>query len=121
MPDIVNVSSAEQAQVRDAINEMIRRLPTRITDPDLRACIRRKAEGSGKVICFSDTVEGHDSDLGYTEWVKIGPLVVWKSDDIHISLRNHSTLPAEELENTLMHEWAHSCCWDHGDDKGVPE
>jgi hypothetical protein len=120
LPDIVNVSAAEQAQIQNAINRMIARLPTEITDEDLRDCIRRKAQGRGRVINQSEAAAGHQTDLGFSEWRVIGPFVVWKSDDIHISLLNHAALPPAELENTLMHEWAHTCCWDHGDGKGVP-
>lgn len=121
VPDIVNVSSAEQAEIRGAIDRMIARLPTQITDEDLRDCIRRRALGNGKVINHSEQVEGHQTDLGFSEWRVIGPIIVWKSDDIHISLPNHARLAPVELENTLMHEWAHTCCWPEGGGQGVPE
>jgi hypothetical protein len=72
------------------------------------------------VINHGELVEGHELDWGFNEWRSIGPFVVWKSDDIHISLKNLANVNPIHLENTLMHEWAHACCWHHGDDKGVP-
>ena len=120
MPTIVNVSSAEQAEIRNAIAGMIVRL-SQITDPDLRDCIEKKAKGNGQVINHSEQVEGHEHDLGFNEWRRMGPVVVWKSDDIHISLNNHAGMQPSALEDTLTHEWAHSCCWPEGGGKGVPE
>src|SRR5262245_35485095 len=121
MPIIINVTAAEQAQLRNAIAGMLGRLAGQITDQDLIDCIRRKAQGNNEVRNHSEQVEGHESDYGIHERRTIGPFIIWKSDDIHISLRNHVGLPPAELENTLMHEWAHSCCWEHGDGKGVPQ
>jgi hypothetical protein len=120
MPTIVNVTAAEQAQIRNAIAGMIARLG-QIADPDLRECIRKKAQGNDEVINQSQQVDGHEFDLGFNEWRRIGPFVIWKSDDIHVSLKNHAGLPARALEDTLMHEWAHSCCWEEGGGKGVPQ
>jgi hypothetical protein len=119
VPTIINVSSAEQAQIRNAITRMIARLGE-ITDTELRDCIREKATGDGAVINHSELRPGNERALGFTDWRVIGPFVVWKSDDINVSLNNHARLPPRELESTLMHEWAHACCWDHGDGKGVP-
>lgn len=119
MPIIINVSSAEQARVRAAIARVLARL-NEITDEDLRDCIRKRAQGNDEVINNGTGRDEIGARYGYTNSRSIGPLVVWKSKDIHIFLTTLKDLPAKELENTLMHEWAHTCCWGENDGKGVP-
>ncbi len=118
MPVIVNTSPAERARVENAITGLVSRL-VQITDAGLRDCMRRRSQGRDRIVNADD--ECGENVLGYSQWRMIGPFVIWKSRDIHVCLRNHGALAQVELENTLMHEWAHSCCWRHGDSKGVPE
>lgn len=40
-----------------------------------------------------------------------------KSSTIHFCVNNFRAVNIGDL---AVHEWAHSCCWDHGDGKGVP-
>ncbi len=119
MPQFEGGSAADQTAVTNAIRNMRNRLQPQITNPELQQCIRKQAQSDNTIHIDGD--ECHTYMLGYHELWKVGPFTV-KSDDIHICVNNHNTrgLPPAELENTLMHEWAHSCCWEHGDGKGVP-
>lgn len=118
MPTIVNVSSVEQAQIRAAIQGVLGRLGE-ITDDDLRECIERQARGDHRVVARSPGCET-GTHLGYTEWTFLGPFVLCKSDDIWVCLDRHQGRPQKVLEDTLMHEWAHTCCWEDGEGGGVP-
>jgi hypothetical protein len=118
MPDVRGGSAADEARIRNAIDEVLRRLTREITDDELQSCIRRKATAPDTVV-FIGGDECFSYVRGYTTWWRIGPFRI-KSDEVHICLGNidrQGTVPAA----TLMHELAHTCCWDDGEGKGVPE
>lgn len=79
-----------------------------ITDAGLRKCLDRR--------CDDGTIECEDDcpiDLyGYNR-----SRMPFDRKTAHVCVGQ----PWRELANTVIHEWAHSCGWDHGDGKGVPE
>ena len=83
-----------------------------ITDNELRNCIQERLTKNGTIKCETCS---DPRRLGYnTWWWFFG----WhKSKKIHICTNNASTA---DIPDTILHEFAHSCCWDHGDGKGVP-
>lgn len=77
------------------------------------SCIRERAE-KGTVIC---EYREDPHLLGYNVWH--GPS--WKNyklsadEEIHLCV-NHELVALDDalLEDVMVHEWAHSCCWQHG-------
>jgi|SRR5947209_3329382 len=116
--EIENVTSAEQQQVRDAIEEALRRIRTAIPSIEMENCIRKRARGNGKIVNGGAECEEDPNCLGYHGWYGLGPFKV-KSDDIHVCLGNIRRL-GTDLSATIAHEWAHSCCWPEGGGGGVP-
>jgi hypothetical protein len=115
MPAIHGGSAADQTQIQGEVRKVLSRLTTTITDADLQSGIRKKATGENVV--FIGGGDCHTHVLAYHEQWTFGPFTI-KSDDIHICLRNHRG--AAKIDDTLIHEWAHTCGWEHGDGKGVP-
>ena len=107
-------TAAQQQDVSNAANNVIANLG-QITNDELRDCIRNKANNG--------TVEIEECDdaalLGWNTWIAVFGFKLWASGTIHVCINNHGN-NAQLLRDTLMHEWAHSCCWDHGDGQGVP-
>jgi hypothetical protein len=117
-PEIVGGTAGDQADIQQAINDVLSHLTTQITDDDLQRCIRAKATGNGKIFIGGDECYSNTGLRGYTTWTSLGPFT-HHSNDVHLCLgniRRQGTVPGA----TLMHEWAHTCGWDHGDGKGVP-
>ncbi len=99
-PNTTGGSAAERAMIRSEITEMLDRLQPQITDIDLQACIRRRANGDDGVILGGEFC--YTYRLGFHEEWQWGPFKV-KSDHIHIcpnSISRHRTNPSA----TLMHE-----------------
>jgi hypothetical protein len=127
MPIIINVSAQQQQQIRDAIDDVLQRLPGQITDEGLRDCIRKKALGKDNEVSNNPHEPTPDGSrvLGYHKGYAILGIFKVKEDDIHVCLGNIEDSCgaagfAEGLSVTLMHEWAHVCCWGEGEGKGVP-
>lgn len=104
----------DQARVKDAADEVIIRL-WRVTPGWLRTCVKTKAT-RGKVII--ETCEDKNL-LGYNNWFKAFGYKLWAEDEIHICINN---IGADDdlLADVMLHEWAHACCWGHGEGGGVP-
>jgi hypothetical protein len=82
-----------------------------ITDHNLRGCLHDR--------CLSATVNCEDCKdrnlLGYNNWYWF---FGWhKSTTIALCVNN---IRRASVADIVIHEWAHSCCWEHGDGKGVP-
>lgn len=82
-----------------------------VTDSTLRTCIQRR--------CEKATIQCKDCKdrnlLGYNNWYWF---FGWrKSSTIHFCVNNFRAVSIGDL---AVHEWAHSCCWRHGDGKGIP-
>jgi hypothetical protein len=118
MPNIEGGTAAQQARVRNEIANVLARLPRQIISVPLEKCIKKMALGDDTIYIGGD--ECLLSDIfGFTTWyVSLGVFKI-KSSDVHLCLSNIDRLRTD-ASATLMHEWAHTCCWDHGDGKGVP-
>jgi len=85
----------------------------RVTDPKLRACIKKSCE-TGKIKCK----EKCDSDAG--GWARKKILFV-KSRTANLCPNNWPDwTPTGYAGDTVIHEWAHGCGWDHGGGGGIP-
>ena len=84
-----------------------------ITDLRLRECIKESCD-SGKIRCRDD--------CDVERFVGLNIKVPFIRNRIAIVCSNAQpwALTPEELGNTVIHEWAHGCGWDHGDGGGVP-
>jgi RHS repeat-associated protein len=85
----------------------------KITDPKLRACIKKSCD-TGKITCK----EKCDPDAGgYNRY----PILGVKSRTAKLCPNNWPDFtPPSYAGDTVIHEWAHGCGWKHGQDKGVP-
>lgn len=90
-----------------------------VTDKDLRDCIKDRCEKSGTVECEFDCDDGV---LGYNRWFTFfGLFKIWASSTIHLCKNNIEKYGYEDdMWKIIIHEFAHSCCWNHGDNHGVP-
>jgi RHS repeat-associated protein len=79
-----------------------------ITDPTLRSCIARRCK-SGKIKCSNDCPPGFAGESPYNGVTATMCVNHWPD----------WTTPAW-VGQAIIHEWAHSCGWHHGDGKGVP-
>ena len=109
----VSCGPADKARIEKAAKNIIARCDWQYAGWPYAGCIRERAE-AGKVIC--EYCEDPNR-LGYNVWWG----AVWKSykvhaeEEIHLCVNNEEmALDDELLEDVMVHEWAHSCCWDHG-------
>ena len=83
-----------------------------VTDPGLRVCIMQHMNnaslGCGGGGCDA-TVNGYNDDY-----------LLFRSSHIVMCVGNVRNLSTTDIGRLAIHEWAHSCGWDHGDGKGVP-
>jgi hypothetical protein len=80
-----------------------------ITCPKIAACMKKRcAEAKIKCKCCDNP-----DTLGYNKWILNIPL------STIVVCANHGSL-VSKLNGVLLHEWAHSCGWDHGGGCGVP-
>jgi hypothetical protein len=117
MPNIEGGNAAQQARVQNEINKVLAKLPTQIISVPLERCIKKMAHGDDTIYIGGDECLLSDV-LGFTTYYFSFGLKI-KSSDVHLCLSNIDRL-GDDASATLMHEWAHTCCWEHGDGKGVP-
>ena len=83
-----------------------------VTDPGLRVCIMQHMNnaslGCGGGGCDA-TVNGYNDDY-----------LFFRSSHIVMCMGKVRNLSTTDIGRLAIHEWAHSCGWDHGDGKGVP-
>lgn len=117
MPNIDGGSHPQQANVQNAIDDALQRLARgEITGDSLRDCIRNRAQGSDTI--YLETCD-NPILLGYNRYIGFGTVKI-KSSDIHLCINNIERLGAS-ISGRLLHEWAHSCCWEHTDPGNVPD
>lgn len=87
-----------------------------ITDRGLQRCVNDKLARSGDIV-----VEACEDGrlLGWNVWRMFFGFKISASSTIHVCVSNHGEDDVL-LAETLVHEFAHACCWDHGDGQGVP-
>lgn len=106
-------SAVDQQRIRDTYIIAGSRLSS-ITDLKLREKIRRRM--------FLASVFIHTECppylYGWNNWITLFGFKFAAEEEIHICIKN---IPDNNLlADVLLHEWAHSCCWQHGDGGGVP-
>jgi hypothetical protein len=101
----------------------------KITDEKLRNCIRKRLEKDGTIRirrsptadnaipsssdCYTDHTRG-----GFNKYLRILGI---PSREIELCIDNLVELNQMNLlSDYILHEFAHSCGWDHGHGKGVP-
>ena len=88
-----------------------------VAEEGLRTCILDLLNDLGSVVIEESARPGL---LGWNVWTMNDGEKQSAEVTIHLCVANHEgemTLLAE----TLVHEFAHACCWKHGDGAGVPE
>jgi hypothetical protein len=101
-----------EAGMRTSIDIRFRSLESTITDDELRNCIRDRYENASIncEACADDaSMLGYDNQWRFLWWQGSSTIALCAS---HIRRVN--------IGEVAMHEWAHSCGWNHGDGKGVP-
>ena len=104
----------QAAAIRAAANAACANAAGTITDADLRRSIQNR--------CRNLTVECENNcsgtKLGYTyRFTFFWLFTIYKFKTVHLCL-NH--IRRASIADIILHEVAHTCCWDHGDGKGVP-
>jgi hypothetical protein len=83
-----------------------------VTDPGLRACIMDHMNNAS-LTCGGGSCSGAVN--GYND-----ENLFFRSSNIVVCVPQVRTLSTPDIGRLAIHEWAHSCGWDHGDGKGVP-
>ena len=95
------------------IQESCKQVANNISDPKLRKCMLDRCK-SGHVSCngkFCLVVQ----PLGWQSPIFSG------NNEITLCLSSHKEIDSiNQWGCVAMHEWAHSCGWEHGDGAGVP-
>jgi len=103
----------EESRIRSEVIRACGNLDSVISDPELRECIRERCD-KAEIRCEEPAACDGD-ECAYTSCF----LSVFCSSGVHLCTDNPS--PAcKKYGEIAVHEWAHSCGWDHGDGKGVP-
>jgi len=83
-----------------------------VSDPGLRVCIMQHMNNAS----LGCSGGGCDPDVnGYND-----DFLIFRSSYIVLCLNKVRNLSVTDVGRLAIHEWAHSCGWDHGDGKGVP-
>ena len=90
-----------------------------ITDANLARCIKNRCR-NGMIRCDPCCPAG---TAGYNIWVprisqNNGRHIYWRSQTANICINNHRG--DGRIAQVIIHEWAHSCGWQHGEGMGVP-
>jgi hypothetical protein len=83
-----------------------------VTDPGLRVCIMEHMNNASVSCAGGDcngNTNGYNNDYGF-----------FQSPNIVMCLDQIKAFSATAIGLLAIHEWAHSCGWNHGDGKGVP-
>ncbi|NIP62107.1 MAG: hypothetical protein GWN01_12000 [Nitrosopumilaceae archaeon] len=99
----------------------------KITDEKLRECLRNRLENNGTIRIkrtYQEDDEKPNSDDCYTN-PKLGgqnkSYFGIDSKEITLCIDNLENLQElNSLSDYILHEFAHSCGWEHGENKGVP-
>jgi len=107
-----------------------------IIDSAIRDCVQDRCDGTGRIKCKT-TGDCESSDPGSVTWGHnpqrhIAGRTIWRSNSAILCKNNATpggTFPnhrdpgsghSVSIGNVVIHEWAHSCGWEHGDGGGVP-
>ena len=91
------------------------RLDSTITDPKLRACLKKSCErGTIQLLCHCRPCE-----LGMED-ISLNFIVPWTIRTAKLCANNWKYLAKAPPGDVAIHEWAHGCGWGHYDGRGVP-
>ncbi len=103
----------KDSTIINQISDACRRVTTAITDVKLRACILERCK-KGRVSC--DGVVCWAISKKALGWAQQG-----KGDTANLCLTNNETTSnLEQFGCVAIHEWAHTCGWEHSSGGGVP-
>ena len=99
------------ATIRQSVELKCGALQHTITDQSLRGCLHTRCESATIQCedCKQSTLLGYNNAFWFFGW--------HKSTTVNLCVNN---LRRANIGDVVMHEWAHSCCWSHGDGHGVP-
>ena len=112
MPITVNDCGGNTARVQAAARAACANLAV-ITDATLRACIQLRCN-NGTIECEDDCDDGV---LGYVYQIRIFGFTFFKFKTVHLCINN---IVRASIADIILHEFAHTCCWEHFDGQGVP-
>lgn len=124
-----NLEGTFQDIIVSSVAEALANL-NQITDEKLRNCIRKRLEKNGTIrIRRNPTVDNepqNSSDcytdhnrMSYNKYVRILEFI--RSKEINLCINNLDNMgQLNSLSDYILHEFAHSCRWDHNQGKGVP-
>jgi RHS repeat-associated protein len=96
-------------EIRRQAQQWCDMLQTVITDPKLKRCLAKRCR-SGKIKCRDCAPD----ELGYER-----SFLGIHSRTANLYIKNFPT-GTQAIGPVVIHEWAHSCRWDHFDGGGVP-
>ena len=119
--------NGKEDEIRQQVRDKCERLNQIITDDKLRNCIKTRCE-NGKIkcckkgwrlFCIGSCCPCKEQDvLGYNRQYFFG---LFKSRTAVLCIDNIRMWGKQnKIGEMVIHEWAHSCCWHHGENKGVP-
>lgn len=100
----------KESGIRTGASNACSSVSSTITDAKLKACMEKRCR-EAKINC--ETCKDN-RDLGSNTWY------LWTIPSKTISVCTNNPHLLNKLENVLLHEWAHSCGWDHYQGGGVP-
>jgi hypothetical protein len=113
-------TAGEQDQVENAVLEAINKAHDGITNPFLKKCVENHLLLDGSVIIeHGSRCEDDPTLLAWNQWT-LGWFGYKRSAEKVVHLCIDHIRSNAQLVSVLVHEFAHSCCWDHGDGQGVP-
>lgn len=107
-------------QLRTEAEASCTTLDAEIWDPKLRECVKDRCD-SGKITC--EDPSGRCRRPPYPGgYALLSRRFGRRSGTAHLCPQNYSPggVPVGYLGNAVIHEWAHTCGWRHGDGGGVP-
>jgi RHS repeat-associated protein len=100
----------QELKIRSAVQTACDNLGSTITNPDLRKCIESRCKNAA-INCKQCECEGK---TGYYDMHHR----LWHDYTINICMDTQGIW--KYYGRAAIHEWAHSCGWQHGEDQGVP-
>jgi RHS repeat-associated protein len=129
-------TGCDRIMIGEAIAEQAIQIALEVTDPGLRKCILKRLFDNGRIECNGPKACGNPRHAGgYIEphVPIIGPIIdpiinpIFPSHTIYLctdNIRNQEDAGVYEVPSIaelIVHEFAHSCGWDEGEDQNVPE
>ncbi len=97
----------------------------RITDLNLKNCIKERCEKNGIIECekqcwYMYPLIGSSPGYSFTIPIRIGNTTYRRNTTTaHICLNSWHASNITNVGDIIIHEWAHTCGWNDGENKGV--